>query len=118
LLLLLLSVVVAVIVIGCSLLLLVVVDCWLLLPFLVSHAKSPQNTGVLMLNSSQSTPRRRMYAEVLSKVRHVIIARMAKPEEVIVVEDENGNIVRELRKDGMPLPRDARLFYFIISFSF
>jgi hypothetical protein len=43
-----------------------------------------------MLNSSQSTPRRRMYAEVLSKVRHVIIARMAKPEEVIVVEVSRG----------------------------
>lgn len=69
------------------------------------YHEAPQSTGVLMLNSSQSTPRRRMYGEVLSKVRHVIIARMAKPEEVIVVEDENGNIVRELRKDGEQVTR-------------
>jgi hypothetical protein len=29
------------------------------------------------------TPRRTLYAEVLSKVRHVMISRMAKPEEAI-----------------------------------
>jgi exportin-1 len=29
-----------------------------------------------------------------------MIARMAKPEEVIVVEDDNGNIVRETMKDN------------------
>ena len=28
-----------------------------------------------------------------------MIERMAKPEEVIVVEDENGNIVREAMPD-------------------
>ena len=34
-----------------------------------------------------------------------MIARMAKPEEVIVVEDENGNIVRETMKDTDTLAR-------------
>lgn len=28
-----------------------------------------------------------------------MICRMAKPEEVLIVEDENGNIVRETMKD-------------------
>lgn len=29
-----------------------------------------------------------------------MICRMAKPEEVLIVEDENGNIVRETLKDN------------------
>lgn len=36
----------------------------------------------------------------MSKLRLLMICRMAKPEEVIVVEDENGNIVRETMKDN------------------
>eukprot|EP01126_Amoeba_proteus_P042787 TRINITY_DN4660_c0_g1_i9.p1 TRINITY_DN4660_c0_g1~~TRINITY_DN4660_c0_g1_i9.p1 ORF type:complete len:1066 (-),score=260.84 TRINITY_DN4660_c0_g1_i9:458-3655(-) len=49
--------------------------------------------------------RRVIYEPVLSKVREVVISRMAKPEEVIVVEDENGNIVKEVRKDGEQVTR-------------
>lgn len=46
-------------------------------------------------------PRRKpLYASTLSKLRQLMICRMAKPEEVIVVEDENGNIVRETMKDN------------------
>ncbi|KAJ1457703.1 CRM1 C terminal-domain-containing protein [Pelagophyceae sp. CCMP2097] len=36
---------------------------------------------------------------LLSQVRLVMISRMAKPEEVLVVEDEHGEIVREMTKD-------------------
>lgn len=39
------------------------------------------------------------YDEVLHRLRIVMIDRMAKPEEVIIVEDENGEIVREMAKD-------------------
>lgn len=49
--------------------------------------------------------RRKLYAGILSKLRALMIARMAKPEEVIVVEDENGNIVRETMKDTDVLAR-------------
>lgn len=45
------------------------------------------------------TPKRAFYAPILSEVRHVMISRMAKPEEVLIVEDENGEIVRETTKD-------------------
>jgi exportin-1 len=43
--------------------------------------------------------RRALYQKTLSQLRALMIARMAKPEEVIVVEDENGNVVRETMKD-------------------
>ena len=46
-----------------------------------------------------ASPRKQLYAPVLSRVRVVMISRMAKPEEVLVVEDEAGNIVREQTKD-------------------
>lgn len=47
----------------------------------------------------QVYPRRRFYAAILSKVRFIMISRMAKPEEVLVVENENGEVVREFMKD-------------------
>ena len=46
------------------------------------------------------TERQKLYADSLSKLRGLMISRMAKPEEVIIVEDENGNIVRETMKDN------------------
>ncbi|XP_058803182.1 exportin-1 [Phymastichus coffea] len=44
-------------------------------------------------------PRRLFYSQVLTKVRYIMISRMAKPEEVLVVENENGEVVREFMKD-------------------
>ncbi|CAI9730357.1 exportin-1-like isoform X1 [Octopus vulgaris] len=43
--------------------------------------------------------RRQFYMSVLSRVRAVMISRMAKPEEVLVVENEQGEVVREFMKD-------------------
>lgn len=43
--------------------------------------------------------RRMFYCPVLTKVRYIMISRMAKPEEVLVVENENGEVVREFMKD-------------------
>lgn len=42
---------------------------------------------------------RQLYGVILSRVRLVIISRMAKPEEVLIKEDESGDIVRETTKD-------------------
>jgi exportin-1 len=39
------------------------------------------------------------YSHILHRLRNVIIDKMAKPEEVIIVEDESGEIVREMTKD-------------------
>ncbi|GMH19677.1 hypothetical protein Nepgr_021518 [Nepenthes gracilis] len=49
---------------------------------------------------SQLGQRRQLYAGTMSKLRLLMICRMAKPEEVLIVEDENGNIVRETMKDN------------------
>jgi exportin-1 len=55
--------------------------------------------SVLLLNSGPDRNRRDRYAAILSRVRLVVIQRMAKPEEVLIVEDEHGDIVRERTKD-------------------
>ncbi|KAJ7982686.1 exportin 1A [Quillaja saponaria] len=52
-----------------------------------------------MVDGSQ-IQRRQLYAGIMSKLRMLMICRMAKPEEVLIVEDENGNIVRETMKDN------------------
>lgn len=49
--------------------------------------------------------RKALYQKTLTQLRALMIARMAKPEEVIVVEDENGNVVRETMKDTDVLAR-------------
>lgn len=50
-------------------------------------------------NSGPASQRRVFYSRILEQVRRVMIGRMAKPEEVLIVEDDNGEIVREVTKD-------------------
>lgn len=68
-----------------------------------SNSMGGGNDSVLCLgsngNSNVGASRKYMYGPVLTGVRQVMIANMAKPEEVLIVEDENGDIVRETTKD-------------------
>lgn len=41
----------------------------------------------------------KMMLFLLSQVRRIMISRMAKPEEVLVVENDQGEVVREFMKD-------------------
>jgi len=50
--------------------------------------------------AQNTSSRRQLYASVLTQVRGVLISRMAKPEEVLIIEDENGEIIREPMKDS------------------
>jgi exportin-1 len=43
--------------------------------------------------------RRALYSSVLSQVRYIMVSRMAKPEEVLIVETDQGELVREFMKD-------------------
>lgn len=61
-----------------------------------SHFVGADSVSVV---KSTAVSRRRFYAPTLSKVRYIMISRMAKPEEVLVVENENGEVVREFMKD-------------------
>ncbi|KAL0321673.1 UNVERIFIED_CONTAM: protein EXPORTIN 1A [Sesamum calycinum] len=62
--------------------------------------KMPMLPGMVDGLGSQLMQRRQLYAGPMSKLRLLMICRMAKPEEVLIVEDENGNIVRETMKDN------------------
>ncbi|KAJ1825245.1 Karyopherin transporter [Coemansia sp. RSA 2675] len=50
-------------------------------------------------SSMSAELRRQMYAGVLTGVRYVMISCMARPEEVLIVENDEGEIVREFIKD-------------------
>ncbi|CDZ97086.1 nuclear export receptor crm1 [Phaffia rhodozyma] len=54
--------------------------------------------GAGMLGSANL--RKNIYAEVLSNLRLVMIERMVKPEEVLVVENDEGEVVREFMKES------------------
>ncbi|CAH8472624.1 unnamed protein product [Heterobilharzia americana] len=59
--------------------------------------------NMIWLRNSWGTPiaegRSKQYAPILSKLRRIMISRMARPEEVLVVENEHGEVVREFMKD-------------------
>ncbi|PWO00318.1 putative CRM1-nuclear export factor, exportin [Tilletiopsis washingtonensis] len=44
--------------------------------------------------------RKHTYADILSNLRLVMIERMVKPEEVLIVENDEGEIVREFMKES------------------
>ncbi|KAF8544087.1 CRM1 C terminal-domain-containing protein [Trichophaea hybrida] len=44
--------------------------------------------------------RKHLYTDVLSNLRQVMIERMVKPEEVLIVENDEGEIVREFVKES------------------
>jgi exportin-1 len=52
----------------------------------------------LMLNSDRNK-RRMLYRDILSQLRLVMIESMVKPEEVLIVENDEGEIVREFIKE-------------------
>ncbi|XP_033121049.1 exportin-1-like [Anneissia japonica] len=66
-----------------------------------SPFSSTPSSPIVLANTSSTDipPRRKMYLSVLSKVRKIMISRMAKPEEVLVVENDQGEVVREFMKD-------------------
>merc|ERR1719513_6944 len=49
--------------------------------------------------NTETPGRRKFYQPVLTKVRYIMISKMAKPEEVLVVENDQGEVVREFMKD-------------------
>eukprot|EP00599_Poterioochromonas_sp_BG-1_P007690 CAMPEP_0173141940 /NCGR_PEP_ID=MMETSP1105-20130129/5798_1 /TAXON_ID=2985 /ORGANISM="Ochromonas sp., Strain BG-1" /LENGTH=1076 /DNA_ID=CAMNT_0014055249 /DNA_START=326 /DNA_END=3556 /DNA_ORIENTATION=+ len=50
-------------------------------------------------NGAMTRPKHLIFEAVLHNLRIIMIDKMAKPEEVIIVEDDNGEIVRETTKD-------------------
>jgi exportin-1 len=60
---------------------------------------TPVNPLFISKSIPEVPPRRLLYTPVLTKVRRIMISRMAKPEEVLVVENEQGEVVREFMKD-------------------
>lgn len=57
------------------------------------------NEGPFPATTRTSSTRHFFYEDILSKVRYIMISRMARPEEVLIVENEQGEVVREFMKD-------------------
>ncbi|TIC03141.1 hypothetical protein E3Q16_03226 [Wallemia mellicola] len=82
----------------------------------VQHTPMAEINPLLGLNmnvagaSGGQNLRKNIYNEVLSNLRLVMIERMVKPEEVLIVENDEGEIVREFLKesDTIVLYKDMR----------
>ena len=57
------------------------------------------NITPLFMGNVYLSCRRNTYQPILSKLRRIMISKMAKPEEVLVVENDQGEVVREFMKD-------------------
>lgn len=71
--------------------------------------------GAAAAGGGGSSGRLPLYAEVLARVREVMIRNMAKPEEVLIEKDDSGEYVREAQKDTDAIAlykvmRDAMVF--------
>ncbi|KJA20251.1 hypothetical protein HYPSUDRAFT_203952 [Hypholoma sublateritium FD-334 SS-4] len=69
-------------------------DSGLLMGLSLGGSNGAQN----MLNGMSL--RKNIYSDVLSNLRLVVIERMVKPEEVLIVENDEGEIVREFMKES------------------
>ncbi|KAF8079528.1 hypothetical protein N665_1021s0023 [Sinapis alba] len=83
----------------------VCLDYWntLVLELFDAHHNSDNpaaSVNLMRLRMPEVLQRRQLYSNPMSKLRGLMINRMAKPEEVLIVEDENGNIIRETMKDN------------------
>jgi exportin-1 len=66
------------------------------------------NLGIASVNGGARDPsllanyplRKHKYAEILSNLRTVMIEKMVRPEEVLIVENDEGEIVREFVKES------------------
>jgi exportin-1 len=58
------------------------------------------NLGSMNNNMANQSLRKHFYTDVLSSLRVVMIERMVKPEEVLIVENDEGEIVRESLKES------------------
>eukprot|EP01134_Creolimax_fragrantissima_P004030 CFRG4030T1 len=74
-------------------------------PYTVStmYSAAPHGFGNNGTHQLGHTPRREVYKDVLTLVRKVMITHMVKPEEVLIVETDSGEIVREF----MPMHTDT-----------
>eukprot|EP00002_Diphylleia_rotans_P037081 TRINITY_DN824_c0_g2_i3.p1 TRINITY_DN824_c0_g2~~TRINITY_DN824_c0_g2_i3.p1 ORF type:complete len:925 (+),score=202.69 TRINITY_DN824_c0_g2_i3:61-2835(+) len=70
-----------------------------------NYAFQPQTLFFSSPSRSVRSGRVSVYAPILTEVRGALIERMPRPEEVIIVEDENGQIVKETMKDSDALTR-------------
>ncbi|KAJ3441720.1 exportin-1 [Anaeramoeba flamelloides] len=52
-----------------------------------------------MNNNNNRSERMNAYSEVLPDVRRLLIEKMAKPEEILIIENELGELIRERQKD-------------------
>jgi exportin-1 len=71
-------------------------------PILLTHRLQNQsamrsNMGRTMLVGGGT--RLQLYSAILQQLRVLMISRMTKPEEVLVRQDENGEVLREITKD-------------------
>ncbi|KAJ7821373.1 CRM1 C terminal-domain-containing protein [Mycena olivaceomarginata] len=61
---------------------------------------SPVGESGLLMGLNLGGGEKEIYRDILSNLRLVMIGRMVKPEEVLIVENEEGEIVREFMKES------------------
>ena len=70
-------------------------------PLVMGAASGIQNGGAPHPSALANYPlRKHKYSQVLSSLRQVMVEKMVRPEEVLIVENDEGEIVREFVKES------------------
>ena len=81
----------------------IIVECWHHLThdmYIKVKQHSNGSAGSLNLYGGANVPRfNSIYIPILHTLRIILISNMSKPEEVLVITDEDNNVVRESTKD-------------------
>mmetsp|Transcript_11016 Transcript_11016/g.16647 ORF Transcript_11016/g.16647 Transcript_11016/m.16647 type:complete len:1109 (-) Transcript_11016:83-3409(-) len=82
----------------------ITVECWHTLTHsLYDQTKQAHSANMAIFKSNSSNSRssklNQLYIPVLHTLRHILISKMSKPEEVLVITDEDNNVIRESTKD-------------------
>lgn len=78
----------------------VILEYWSKLCEELYEELSQQPIILLPFKDGLNSKRRKMYDDILEKLRVVMVERMVKPEEVLIVENDEGEIVREQYKES------------------
>ena len=71
----------------------------LMCPIVLENPNAPVSQPLLFLAPSPPTLSS-VYPSILTQVRKIMISRMAKPQEVLIVIDENGQPTKEIIQDS------------------
>ena len=77
--------------------------------FLLSSNDLNNNNSNSNSNSRSANPLYQLYSDALSDLKYILMAKLPRPKEVLVVEDDHGNVIKQEMKDTFLLNQHRQM---------